>query len=449
MRRPALARLRADGRVDLVLCDLAHDVGAVVRALAAERIAVPVVACGTGDDAEAAARAIREGAREFLPLPPDPDLIAAILEAAAGESHAMVVRDPAMAAGRAPRRAGRDVRCVGADHRRVGHRQGGAGAPHPSPVAPRRGSIRRAELRRDPGQPAGVGAVRPREGRVLRRCRAPHRQVRGGGRRHTAARRNQRDGYPPAGRSCCARLQEREIDRLGGAAPVRVNVRILATTNRDLLAEVQRGTFREDLYFRLNVVSLRIPPLRERPGDIAALAEHFARRYADVNGLPFRPLSRDAVLRLTSHGWRGNVRELENVDPSRRAAGRWRGRSASRRSSWVRLPPDRAAGAADACGGGIAYAGRAADGGGGARSDHRDARPHAGQPHACGDHPRHLDPRAAQQAARLRRAGRRGAAAAAGVVRPEPSIAVSLAARGGSWSVPPMAEPRHTASCRH
>src|SRR6516164_465594 len=93
-------------------------------------------------------------------------------------------------------------------------------------------------------------------------------------------------------------LQEREIDRLGGAAPVRVNVRILATTNRDLPVEVQRGTFREDLYFRLNVVSLRIPPLRERPGDIAVLAEHFARRYAEVNGLSFRPLSREALLRL-------------------------------------------------------------------------------------------------------------------------------------------------------
>jgi DNA-binding NtrC family response regulator len=108
-------------------------------------------------------------------------------------------------------------------------------------------------------------------------------------------------------------LQEKEIDRLGGATPVRVNVRILATTNRDLMAQVQRGAFREDLYFRLNVVSLRIPPMRERPGDIAALAEHFARRYAEVNDLPFRPLSREALLRLTSHTWRGNVRELENA----------------------------------------------------------------------------------------------------------------------------------------
>jgi DNA-binding NtrC family response regulator len=108
-------------------------------------------------------------------------------------------------------------------------------------------------------------------------------------------------------------LQEREIDRVGGSAPVRVNVRILATCNRDLPGEVTRGTFREDLYFRLNVVSLRIPALRERPGDIAPLAEHFARHYAEVNGLPMRPLSAEAMGLLTTHTWRGNVRELENT----------------------------------------------------------------------------------------------------------------------------------------
>ena len=119
-------------------------------------------------------------------------------------------------------------------------------------------------------------------------------------------------------------LQEREIDRLGGAAPVQVNVRILATTNRDLVAEVQRGAFREDLYFRLNVVSLRIPPLRERPGDIAALAEHFARRYADVNGLPFRPLSREAMLRLTRMAG-GQCARAGERRSSRGTARRWTG----------------------------------------------------------------------------------------------------------------------------
>jgi two-component system response regulator FlrC len=108
-------------------------------------------------------------------------------------------------------------------------------------------------------------------------------------------------------------LQEKEIDRLGGDSPVQINARILATTNRDLSIETQRNSFREDLYFRLNVVSLHIPPLRERPGDIAALAEHFARRYAEVNGLPYRSLSQSALMRLNTHGWRGNVRELENT----------------------------------------------------------------------------------------------------------------------------------------
>jgi len=108
-------------------------------------------------------------------------------------------------------------------------------------------------------------------------------------------------------------LQEREIDRLGGAAPVKVNVRVLATSNRDLLAEVGRGTFREDLYFRLNVIALAVPPLRARPADIVALSEYFAHRFAQSNGLAYRPISQAALRRLAAGAWRGNVRELENT----------------------------------------------------------------------------------------------------------------------------------------
>lgn len=308
----ALARLRADARVDLVLCDIVHDVGAVVRALAAERIAVPVVACGTGDDADAAARAIREGAREFLPLPPDPDLIAAILEAAAGEGHAMIVRDPAMQA--TVRRAEQVARSeasvlitgesgTGKEvlARHIHRRSRRAGGPFVAlNCAAIPDNLLESELF---GHEKGAfsGAIARRVGKF---------EAADGG---TLLLDEISEMDPHLQAKLLRALQEKEIDRLGGAAPVRVNVRILATTNRDLPAEVQRGTFREDLYFRLNVVSLRIPPLRERPGDIAALADHFARRYADVNGMPFRPLSREALLRLTSHGWRGNVRELENT----------------------------------------------------------------------------------------------------------------------------------------
>ena len=108
-------------------------------------------------------------------------------------------------------------------------------------------------------------------------------------------------------------LQEREIDRIGGRAPVRLNVRIIATTNRDLAKEVARQTFREDLYFRLNVVSVHLPSLRDRPQDIPALAEHFVEKYRWEGGRLPRQLSPAAVGVLMDHDWPGNVRELENT----------------------------------------------------------------------------------------------------------------------------------------
>jgi two-component system, response regulator FlrC len=308
----ALTRLRADARVDLVLCDVVHDVGAVVRALASERMAVAVVACGTGTDAEAAAQAIRDGAREFLPLPPDPDLIAAILEAAAGERHAMVVHDPAMQATvhRAEQVAASEatVLIIGESgtgkellarhlHRRSRRSAGPFVALNCAAIPDNlleselfgheKGAFSGAVARR-------VGKFEAADGGTLLLDEISEMDIR-------------------LQAKLLRAVQEKEIDRLGGAAAVAVNVRIVATTNRDLAAQVQCGAFREDLYFRLNVVTLRIPPLRERPGDIAALADHFARRYAEVNGLPLRLVSHEALLRLTSHDWRGNVRELENA----------------------------------------------------------------------------------------------------------------------------------------
>ncbi len=307
-----LARLRGDARVDLVLCDLAHDIGALVRALAAERIAVPVVACGVNPAAEDAARAIRDGAREFLPLPPDAELIAAILEAASGESHALVVRDPVMQATlrRAEQVAGAEASVLitgesgtGKEvlarhiHRRS-RRSGGPFVALNCAAIPE--NLLESELF---GHEKGAfsGAVARRIGKF---------EAADGG---TLLLDEISEMDVRLQAKLLRALQEREIDRLGGSAPVRINVRILATTNRDLPIEVTRGTFREDLYFRLNVVSLRIPPLRERRGDIAALAEHFARKYADVNGMPQRPLSAAALARLVAHSWRGNVRELENT----------------------------------------------------------------------------------------------------------------------------------------
>jgi DNA-binding NtrC family response regulator len=108
-------------------------------------------------------------------------------------------------------------------------------------------------------------------------------------------------------------IQERVIDRVGSNRPVPVDIRILATSNRNLQDAVREGTFREDLLFRLNVVNLKLPPLRERPGDIAALSEHFVKKYAEANGLGQRALSADARAALLRAPWPGNVRELENT----------------------------------------------------------------------------------------------------------------------------------------
>ena len=108
-------------------------------------------------------------------------------------------------------------------------------------------------------------------------------------------------------------IQEREIDRVGGNKPVKVDVRILATSNRDMDQAVKDGVFREDLLFRLNVITLSIPNLEERPADIDVLCEHFIEKYSEANGAPARALSDEAKAMLKNHAWPGNVRELENT----------------------------------------------------------------------------------------------------------------------------------------
>lgn len=108
-------------------------------------------------------------------------------------------------------------------------------------------------------------------------------------------------------------LQENEFERVGGTAPVRVDVRVIATTNRDLPAEVEAGRFRQDLYYRLNVLPVRVPPLRERVEDIVRLARHFARRSAADLDRPAPTFSPEALERLRSYPWPGNVRELAHA----------------------------------------------------------------------------------------------------------------------------------------
>jgi DNA-binding NtrC family response regulator len=308
----ALAQLRAGRGSDVVLCDVQLDIEALIAAMTAERIAAPVIACGTRADAVRAAAAIRAGAREYLPLPPDAELIATMLQTIGGDGRAPIAADPVMlnvlrraeqvAASeasvliRGESGTGKEVMA-----RHIHRRSRRAAGPF---IAVNCAAIPENLLESELfGHEKGAfsGAIARRIGRF---------EAADGG---TLLLDEISEMDVRLQAKLLRAIQEREIDRLGGSEPVKVNVRILATTNRPLEAEVRKGTFREDLYFRLNVVTLTVPPLRDRPRDIAPLAEMFARRYAEVNGLPYRPIAPDAMRLLEAQPWRGNVRELENT----------------------------------------------------------------------------------------------------------------------------------------
>jgi DNA-binding NtrC family response regulator len=108
-------------------------------------------------------------------------------------------------------------------------------------------------------------------------------------------------------------LQEGEITRVGGNENIKVDIRVICATNADLAAEVDKGTFREDLYYRINVVPMTLPPLRERPGDIALLADHYLKQFNGVIGKGLRGFTDEALATMRQYAWPGNVRELRNL----------------------------------------------------------------------------------------------------------------------------------------
>ncbi len=309
---PAMNALRKGEGADLIMIDVRLNIAALISALTAERIAIPVVACGVKSDADAAVAAIRAGAREYIPLPPDAELIAAVLEAVAEESNDMIAADPAMkrVIELADQVAASEASILITGESGVGkeviarylHRKSRrADRPFISiNCAAIPENLLESELF---GHEKGAftGAVSRRIGKFE--------EADGG----TLLLDEISEMDIRLQAKLLRALQERVIDRVGGGKPVKVDIRVIATSNRDLVAETRKGAFREDLFFRLNVVNLDVPPLRKRPADILALAEHFARKYASLNGAPHRPLSEGARQAVVGASWPGNVRELENA----------------------------------------------------------------------------------------------------------------------------------------
>ena len=304
--------LRAGQGADLLMVDFELDIRALIAANEAERIRVPVVACGVGADPKRAADAIRAGAKEFIPLPPEADLIAAVLAAVSDDNRPMVTRDPSMQAvmALADQVAPSDASILITGESGVGKEVMARYVHKKSRRATRPFiSVNCAAIPENLLESELFGHEKGAfTGAVARRI-GKFEEANGG--TLLLDEISEMDGRLQA--KLLRALQEREIDRVGGSRPVKVDIRILATSNRDLVAATRDGSFREDLLYRLNVMNLKLPPLRERPGDVIALADHFIRKYSAANGVPERPLSSIARQRLLSHRWPGNVRELENA----------------------------------------------------------------------------------------------------------------------------------------
>ena len=308
----ALAVLRSGRGADLLMVDVAIDIRELVQKLEAEHIHVPIVACGIDNNPRAAVAAIHAGAKEYIPLPPDPELIAAVLAVVADDARELVYRDEAMASvvklalqiatseasvlitgesGTGKEVLARYVHTHSNRSRKPFISINCAAIPE--------GLLESELFGHEKG--AFTGAVGRRIGKFE--------EATGG----TLLLDEISEMDVRLQAKLLRAIQERVIDRVGGTKPVPIDIRIIATSNRNLIEAAREGKFREDLLFRLNVVNLKIPPLRERPADIAELSRFFIKKYAEVNGVPVRPLSVEARHALAVHRWPGNVRELENT----------------------------------------------------------------------------------------------------------------------------------------
>lgn len=304
--------LRSGKAIELVMIDVKLDVYKFISSLEQERINVLVVACGVANDPSLAVKAIKAGAKEYIPLPPDPEMIGAVLAAATRENHALIYGDKKteavlkLAKQVAPSEAnilltgqsgtGKEVfsRFIHDNSKRANKKF----------VAVNCAAIPETLLESELfGYEKGAftGAVARRIGKFE--------EASGG----TLLLDEISETDVKIQAKLLRAIQEKEIDRIGGKAPIKVDTRIIATSNRNLDECVKNGTFRQDLYYRLNVVNINIPPLKDRLDDIIVLAKHFAKKYSELNDIPLKEMTPAAEQKLLNYLWPGNVRELENT----------------------------------------------------------------------------------------------------------------------------------------
>ncbi|NIJ20821.1 DNA-binding NtrC family response regulator [Sphingomonas naasensis] len=306
----ALDLLRAGGG-DMVMIDVDTDIAGFMASIRAERFTLPVLACGIQASAERAVAAIRAGARDYVPLPPQRELIAAAIASVIERKapvrigdHPALARAVSLATAVAPTAAPVLVTGEKGSGKEVLARtiHEASGRPNPMYVVECAGvapDVLESELF---GHEAGAfpGAVARRIGRLEKAA---------GG---TIFLREVGSLAPATQARLAEALQEQRFTRIGGSEIVPFQARLIASTGTELEAAVNAGSFRADLLVRLGLVRVEVPPLRARGGDLVQLAQHFAERLAESDGVPARPFSEAALVLLSRYAWPGNIRELED-----------------------------------------------------------------------------------------------------------------------------------------
>ena len=308
----AFAKILEGNGAELVLVDVNDEIGKLIKLLKQERITIPVVAYGIKADSKKAADAIKSGAEDYLPLPPDEALIVAILESITNENNKIISSSPQMKEiiSLSDRIAPSDANVLITGESGTGKEVISKYIHNKSARADQTFvSVNCAAIPDNLLESELFGHEKGAFTGALNRRIGKFEESNGG----TLLLDEISEMDLRLQAKLLRAIQEKEITRVGGNAPVKLSLRVIATSNRDLKKEVAEGRFREDLMFRLNVIHLKLPALRERSEDIEEFANHFASKYAESNGMEKPEITKEAVNILKSHSWPGNVRELENT----------------------------------------------------------------------------------------------------------------------------------------
>jgi DNA-binding NtrC family response regulator len=307
-----LQKLLSGTASEAVLIDVMQDIAKFVNEITRERITIPVIAYGINADSKKAANAIKSGAQEYLPLPPDEELISAILESIADDKIEMIASSPSIkkVVELANKVAESDASVLITGESGTGKEVMARFIHNKSKRKNEKFvSVNCAAIPENLLESELFGHEKGAFTGALNRRIGKFEESNNG----TLLLDEISEMDLKLQAKLLRALQEKEIDRVGGTTPIKVNLRVLATSNRDLKKEVKEGKFREDLYFRLNVINLALPSLRDRREDIKNFAEFFAKKFAKANGIEVPKIDAEVLKILENYAWQGNVRELENT----------------------------------------------------------------------------------------------------------------------------------------